>query len=62
MITSFSGRNWNGIKIKPSDISGKQLQLVVPNIDLSASQIEAINNSIKYAATKDIKIILTVGI
>lgn len=61
-ITSFSGRNWNGIKIKPSDISGKQLQLVVPNIDLSASQIEAINNSIKYAATKDIKIILTVGI
>lgn len=61
-ITSFSGRNWNGIKIKPSDISGKQLQLVVPNIDLSASQIEAINNSIKYAATKDIKIIITVGI
>ena len=60
-LADFSGRNWNGIKIKSSDISGRQLQIVVPDIELSNSQIESINNAIDYANAKDIKIILTVG-
>ena len=60
-LADFSGRNWNGIKIKSSDISGRQLQIVVPDIELSNSQIEGINNAIDYANAKDIKIILTVG-
>ena len=34
-LADFSGRNWNGIKIKSSDISGRQLQIVVPDIEFS---------------------------
>ena len=60
-LDSFSGRTWNGIEISSSDITGKQLQIVVPETEISEGQIQAINYATEYANEKGIDIIITVG-
>ena len=59
-LYNFQGRQWNGINIRAEDITGKQLQLVVPDVELSEVQIGAINNAIDYAENKNIDIIMTI--
>ncbi|SCY74894.1 RHS repeat-associated core domain-containing protein [Butyrivibrio sp. INlla14] len=60
-LNSYSGGTWNGVDISSDVISGKQLQIVVPNVELTEAQIEAINNATAYANEKGIDIIITVG-
>lgn len=62
-LSEFNGldKPWNGVNIKASDITGKQLQIVVPNTKLTEVQIQGINNAISYGKQKGIKIIITVG-
>ena len=57
-LDAFSGRKWNGFEISSSDITGKQLQIVVPDVELSGEQIQSINNATKYANEKGIDIII----
>ena len=59
-LYNFEGTSWNGINIRYEDICGKQLQLAVPDIELSELQIDALNKAIEYANSKEIDIIITV--
>ena len=38
-LNGFTGKEWNGVTIEASDITGKQLQIVVPNVKLNNVQI-----------------------
>ncbi|XUP34940.1 hemagglutinin repeat-containing protein [Xanthomonas axonopodis pv. vasculorum] len=49
------GDNFN---LEPGRIKGKQMQLAIPD-ETTAAQIDAISNSINYAQSKGIKIIVT---
>jgi hypothetical protein len=60
-LDAFSGKKWNGIEISSSDITGKQLQIVVPDVEMSEGQIQSINNATRYANEKGIDIIITIG-
>ncbi len=60
-VANFDGADWNGVDIEASDITGRQLQIVVPNTTLSDAQIKAINNAIQYGKSKGVKVIITIG-
>lgn len=60
-LAKFNGKTWGGTTISPSQITGKQLQIVFPNSTLTQTQIKAINSAISYGREKGIKVLITVG-
>ncbi|MEG0416676.1 MAG: hypothetical protein RR565_11140 [Erysipelothrix sp.] len=60
-LAGYKGANWGGTNIKPNQITGKQLQIVIPNQAITQSQINSINSAIEYGNTNGIKIIITIG-
>ena len=62
-VANFQGTNRpiGGIEINASDITGRQLQVVVPDVPLSDVQIQAINNAIAHGNNNGVTVIITVG-
>lgn len=56
-LASISG----GPGILPGDIQNRVLNVVVPDVPLSAGQLDAIANANSYAASKGVSLIITVG-
>ncbi|MCL2427549.1 MAG: hypothetical protein FWD05_14580, partial [Oscillospiraceae bacterium] len=50
-----------GIEIRSADITGRQLQVVVPNAPISNSQVQAINNAITHGQSRGVNVIITIG-
>jgi len=59
-LDSFTEQVWKNTEITLEDYSMKSLQAAIPDVALSSEQVTAIRDAIDYAATKSIKIILTV--
>ena len=60
-IFDFKPIDWGDVHLSDVDITGRQLQIIVPNTTLSQVQIDAINNAIQYGRDKNVNIIITVG-
>ncbi|MER1724756.1 hypothetical protein KDA12_19490, partial [Proteus mirabilis] len=58
-IDKYSGEKKGGVDILPSDIKSKTLELGVP-ARTTKQQWDAINNSIKNASSKNIKVNITI--
>jgi len=54
--------NFDGVgRIDIDIVTGRQLQIVVPNVTLTPSQIQSINNAIEYGQQYGVTIIITIG-
>ena len=60
-IANFNGDCFKGIRVRPNQITGRQLQIVVPNVTLSPDRIQAINNAVEYARHCGVEIIIMIG-
>lgn len=56
-----SDKPWGEVDITEDYITGKVLQMIVPNSPLNPSQIQGINNAIDYRTSLDISVIITIG-
>ena len=60
-LIKFKTKKWNGHEVLTKDYSYKCLEVVVPNVTLSESQINCINNAIEYAEKNNIIVKIIVG-
>ena len=60
-LIKFKTKKWNGHEVVTKDYSYKCLEVVVPNVTLSESQINCINNAIEYAEKNNIIVKIIVG-
>ena len=60
-LKSFEMIDWAGTNYAGFPIEGRNLDMVVPNITLSETQINAINKAIEYANINNVKINFYVG-
>ena len=60
-LIKFEGKEWNKTRITPHMYSNKCLEVVVPNVTLSESQINCINNAIEYGKLNNIIVKIIVG-
>ena len=60
-LKSFEMVDWAGTNYAGFPIEGRNLDMVVPNITLSETQINAINKAIEYADINNVKINFYVG-
>ena len=60
-LIKFEGKEWNKTRITPDMYSNKCLEVVVPNVTLSESQINCINNAIEYGKLNNIIVKIIVG-
>ncbi len=49
-VATFNGRNWAGVNINQSSISGRALEVAIPKGNLTAAQQQVINQVIQYGA------------
>lgn len=61
-LAAFNGMRWGKTDIKSGSIKKRTLLMVLPDVTLSKSQTQAINDSIQYAKSKGVEIQITVGI
>ena len=60
-LKDFELQNWGDTRLGTKNISHRVLDIVVPNTELSKSQIDAINEAIEYGQTNGVKINIIVG-
>lgn len=48
-LNNFTSRSWNGVEVRSTDYDSKVLEFVIPDIQLSATQLQAIINAKAYA-------------
>ena len=60
-IASFEPFDYGGTRIGKLQVAERRLQIVVPNVELSSDQIQAINMAIDYGRNSGVKIQITVG-
>ena len=60
-VANFNGDRFGDVRVRPNQITGRQLQIVVPDITLTIGQIQAINNAIEYAKRYGVEVIITIG-
>jgi filamentous hemagglutinin len=56
----FEGYALEGTRVRPSDITGRTLQLAVPE-GTTAAQWEQINRAIGYGADNGVRVIVTIA-
>jgi len=57
-LEAYSGTEWGGDYILPSDIAGKVLRLIIPEGSMTAAQREAIKAATKIARSKGLRLIV----
>ena len=54
--------SYNNKEIKAGEINERVLKVVVPDVQLSEEQIEAINNAVEYGKSKNVEVIIVIGV
>ena len=52
-VAEFQGRTWAGVRIRPQDVSGRALDLVVPHSGTAAQQT-VINQTVQYGTSRGV--------
>ena len=60
-LNKFDGVRWNGVTVQSSDFDSKVLELVIPDIQLSSEQLQAIIDAKTYAQSLGLTMKIIVG-